>query len=95
MRVRVRVRACMRGCVMCFVIYDNDILPMLIMIIINIIILYFIQIRHTYDFPSTGTGLVYIMLQSLSLYILLLVSCLRTTYKKIQLFKVCNFRRKF
>ena len=29
------------------------------MIIINIIIIYFIQIRHTDDFPSTGTRLVY------------------------------------
>ena len=28
------------------------------MIIITIIILYFIQIRHTDDFPSTGTRLV-------------------------------------
>ena len=28
------------------------------MIIIKIIILYFIQIRHTDDFPSTGTRLV-------------------------------------
>ena len=32
------------------------------MIIIKIIILYFIQIRHTDDFPSTGTRLVVIML---------------------------------
>ena len=31
------------------------------MIIIKIIILYFIQIRHTDDFPSTGTRLVLIM----------------------------------
>ena len=31
------------------------------MIIIKIIILYFIQIRHTDDFPSTGTRLVIIM----------------------------------
>ena len=30
------------------------------MIIIKIIIVYFIQIRHTDDFPSTGTRLVYI-----------------------------------
>ena len=30
------------------------------MIIIKIIILYFIQIRHTDDFPSTGTRLVII-----------------------------------
>ena len=44
-----------------FAIYDNDILPMLIMIIINIIILHFIQIRHTDDFPSKGTGLVYLI----------------------------------
>ena len=32
------------------------------MIIIKIIILYFIQIRHTDDFPSTGTRLVRISL---------------------------------
>ena len=42
-----------------FAIYDNDILPRLIMIIIKII-LYFIQIRHTDDFPSTATRLVQI-----------------------------------
>ena len=42
-----RVRACVRDV---FAIYDNDILPRLIMIIIKIIILYFIQIRHTDDF---------------------------------------------
>ena len=49
------MRACMRDV---FAIYDNKILPRLIMIIIKIIILYFIQIRHTDDFPSTGTRLV-------------------------------------
>ena len=50
-RVRACVRACMRACVRdVFAIYDNDILPMLIIIIIKIIILYFIQIRHTDDF---------------------------------------------
>ena len=38
-----------------FAIYDNDILPRLIMIIIKMIILYFIQIRHT---DETGTRLV-------------------------------------
>ena len=42
-----------------FAIYDNDISPRLIMIIIKIIILYFIQIRHTDDFPSTGSRLVF------------------------------------
>ena len=31
------------------------------MIIITIIILYFIQIRHTDYLPSTGTGLVFLM----------------------------------
>ena len=31
------------------------------MIVITIIILYFIQIRHTDDFPSTGTRLVQLM----------------------------------
>ena len=35
-------------------IYDNNISPGLLMIIIKIIILYFIQIRHTDDFPPTG-----------------------------------------
>ena len=47
-------RACMHACVRdVFAIYDNDILPMLIMIIINIIILYFIQIRHTDVYRSS------------------------------------------
>ena len=45
------VRPCMRDV---FAIYDDHILPRLIMIIINIIILYFIQIRHTDDFPLSG-----------------------------------------
>ena len=45
------VRACVHACVRdVFAIYDNDILPRLIMIIIIIIILYVIQIRHTDDF---------------------------------------------
>ena len=39
-------------------IYDNNISPSLLMIIIKIIILYFIQIRQTDDFPPTGTMLV-------------------------------------
>ena len=39
-------------------IYDNNISPSLLMIIIKIIILYFIQIIHTDDFPPTGTLLV-------------------------------------
>ena len=52
----VSVRACVSDV---FAIYDNDILPRLIIIIITIIILYFIQIRHTDDFPQTGTRLVY------------------------------------
>ena len=57
--VSVCARAYMHACVRdVYAINDNDILTMLIMIIINIIILYFIQIRHTDDFPSTGTGLV-------------------------------------
>ena len=50
-----RVCACVRSCMRdVFAIYDDNILTRLIMIIINIIILYFIQIRHTDDFPSTG-----------------------------------------
>ena len=50
----VRVRECVRvhACVHdVFAIYDNDILPRLIMIIIKMITLYFIQIRHNDDFP--------------------------------------------
>ena len=54
-RARVRARTCMRDV---FAISDNNISPRLIMIIIKIIILYFIEIRHTDDFPSTGTRLV-------------------------------------
>ena len=45
-----------------FAIYDNNISPRLIMIMIKIIMLYFIQIRHTDDVPSTGTRLVVIIL---------------------------------
>ena len=50
-RVRTSMHACMRDV---FAIYDDNIFPRLIMIIIIIIIQYFIQIRHTDDFPSTG-----------------------------------------
>ena len=39
------------------------------MIIIKIIILYFIQIRHTDDFPSTGTRLVSINFRKHKKYI--------------------------
>ena len=47
-----RVRACVHACVRdVFAIYDNDILPRMIMTIIKIIILYFKQIRRTDDFP--------------------------------------------
>ena len=50
-RVCACVHVCMRACMHdVFAIYDNDILPRLMMIIIKIIILYFIQIRHTDDF---------------------------------------------
>ena len=42
--------ACVRAGCVCY-IYDNKILPRLIMIIIKIIFLYFIQIRHTDDSP--------------------------------------------
>ena len=50
-RVHTSVLACVRDV---FAIYDDNILSRLIMIIIKIIILYFIQIRHTDDFPSAG-----------------------------------------
>ena len=53
------VCACASACVPdVFAIYDNNISPRLIMKIIISIILYFIQIKHTDDFPSTGTRLV-------------------------------------
>ena len=51
------VRACARACLMCFQ-YTIIVWPRLIMLIIKIIILYFIQIGHFDDFPSTGTRLV-------------------------------------
>ena len=61
-RVCVRACACVRafvsGCLRdVFAIYDNNISPKLIMIIITIIILYFIQIRHIDDFPQRVPGL--------------------------------------
>ena len=46
-RVRARVRVCMRDV---FAIYDTIFDP--VVIVIKIIILYFIQIRHSDDFPS-------------------------------------------
>ena len=49
---------CMPACVHdVFAIYDNNTLPRLIKVIIKIIFLYFIEIAHTDDFPSTGTRL--------------------------------------
>ena len=49
--VSVCALACVHACVHdVFAIYDNDILPRLIMIIVKISIQYFIQIRHTDDF---------------------------------------------
>ena len=54
-RAYVHVCACVHDV---FAIYDNNISPGLIMIIIKVIILYFIQIRYTDNFPSTGTQLV-------------------------------------
>ena len=45
------VHACVRDV---FAIYNDNILSRLIMIIIKIIILYFIQIKHTDDFPSAS-----------------------------------------
>ena len=48
-----RAHSCACVCdVFAIYMYDNNILPRLILIII---ILYFIQIRHTDDFPSTGS----------------------------------------
>ena len=50
--MRVFVRACVHDV---FAIYDNHIRPRLIMIIIKIIFVYFIEIAHPDDIPSTGT----------------------------------------
>ena len=61
-RVRVRAHANVRDV---FAIYDNNILPRLIMKIIKIIVQYFIQIRHTDDFLSTGTSLVSLIMSLL------------------------------
>ena len=65
----VRVRECVCVCVLAcvrdvFAIYDNNILPMLIMIRIKIIFLYFIEITRTHDFPSTGTRIVSLFFSS-------------------------------
>ena len=52
----VHLRACIIACVChVFAIYDNNILPRLIMIIIKIIFRYFIEIGHIDYFPSTGS----------------------------------------
>ena len=59
------LRACIHACVCdVFAIYDNNILSRLIMIIIKIIFLNFIEIAQTGDFPSTGTRLIILKLQS-------------------------------
>ena len=53
----------MRECVRdVFAIYDNNISPGLLMIIIKIIILYFIQIRHTDDFPPQRVPLLVLLI---------------------------------
>ena len=49
-----------------FAIYDNNILLWLIMIIIKNHLLYFIEIAHTDDFPSTASNL--LLPQSISVY---------------------------
>ena len=66
-RVCVCACVCVRACVCAYVrdvfaIYDNNILPRLIMIIIKIIFLCFIAIAHTDDFhfneyPASATQL--------------------------------------
>ena len=53
--IRIKVKMC--ACVMC-VQYTIIIFHPASLIVIKIIILYFIQIRHTDDFPPTGTLLV-------------------------------------
>ena len=57
MRACTCVSACLRDV---FAIYDNNISPRLIMIIIKMSILYCIQIRQSDDFTSTDTRLVHV-----------------------------------
>ena len=69
MRMCVCIHACVCACVRdVFAIYDNNTLPRLIMIRIKIIFLYFIEITHTDDFPSTGTRIVVIKCSNGCLY---------------------------
>ena len=77
----VRARSC--DCVRClracvgdvFAIYDNNILPRLIMIIIKIIFLYkyIIEIAHTDDFSSTGPRLVIIIIAIIIIVIIAII----------------------
>ena len=72
-RVRTSVHAYVRDV---FAIYDDNILSRLIMIIIKIIILYFIQIRHTDYFPSAGIpASCYNSCNCIKLYLLLCCDC--------------------
>ena len=57
--MRTSVHACVRD--VFAIIYDDNILPKLIMIIIKISILYFIQIRHTDDSPQRVYRIVIIL----------------------------------
>ena len=52
--VHAYVFVCVSACAHDVFVYNNNISPKLIMIIIKIIILYFLQIRHTDDFPLNG-----------------------------------------
>ena len=68
--------ACVRACVRdVFAIYDNNILPRLIMIIIKIIFLYkyIIEIAHTDDFSSTGLRLVIIIIAIIIIVIIAII----------------------
>ena len=72
-RVCVFARLCVRACMHAsardvFAIYDNNILPRLIIIIIKIVFQHFIEIAHTDDFPSTGTRLVVIIIRYETVY---------------------------
>ena len=81
MHVCVRACACVRAS-LCdvFAIYDNNSSPRLIMIIITIILLYFIQIRQTDDFPSTGTRLVRIHILCTAPYVTQYCDCIIMSY---------------
>ena len=84
-RVRTWASACMRDV---FAIYDNNISPRMIMMIIKIIILYFMQIRHT------GIRLVYIK-QGFAFSMLGVRGHVIVLHVCMAIYRCCNFTKLF